>query len=266
MEFNRLKPYLEEQYERYHRPEYLRLDPLICLQGFRSPADLEIAGLIAAVLAYGRAEIIIRNVNKIFDRTGFDLAEFSKATSLRDKQRLFGDFKHRFTDGNAMAALLHGAGRALAQYGSLESLFIEGLRPEAASVRDALVDFTETLRREATRIAPASVPSVKFLLPSPASGSACKRMNMYLRWMVRKCDGIDFGVWKRVPSSKLFIPVDTHVARISRTLGLTERAAADWAMAEEITGRLRIIDKEDPVRFDFSLCRAGMVDFRRRAA
>jgi uncharacterized protein (TIGR02757 family) len=108
--------------------------------------------------------------------------------------------------------------------------------------------------------------ALDYLLPSPESGSACKRLNMYLRWMVRKNDGIDRGTWTGVPASMLIMPVDTHVARIAGSLGLTKRKSADWAMAEEITSRLRECDPDDPVRFDFSLCRTGMVDFRRKAA
>jgi uncharacterized protein (TIGR02757 family) len=266
MGFLKLKPFLDNQFDKYHRPEFLRLDPLVCLQGFSSRGDLEVAGLIAAVLAYGRAEIIIRNVSRIFERTGRDLVTFSAETSLAHKRRLFQGFKHRFTDGDTIAALLQGVGEILQTNGSLESLFAQGLKPEDITIRGALAHFTEKIRRQATRSSPGNKRSVQFLLSSPESGSACKRMNMYLRWMVRKNDGVDLGVWKSIPASKLVMPVDTHVARISRSLGLTRRATADWAMAEEITSRLRTFDKEDPIRYDFSLCRAGMIDFRRRAA
>jgi uncharacterized protein (TIGR02757 family) len=106
--------------------------------------------------------------------------------------------------------------------------------------------------------------SYEYLLPSPANGSACKRINMYFRWMVRPGDGIDRGVWKSVSPAALIVPVDVHVARIGRAWGMTRRATPDWRMAEEITASLREVDPSDPVRFDFALCRYGMVGAERK--
>lgn len=265
MSSNNYKQFLERQYRLYHRPEYLRLDPLTCLSGFCSKNDLEIAGLVASALAYGRAEIIIRNVSKVFEITGLNIAKFSPQTSLSRKFMLFKSFKHRFTDGHDIAVLLEALGTLQNEYGSLESLFMEGFRAGDTTIKNALAHFTKKIRCLAARTAGDRKKSIDYLLPSPLSGSACKRLNMYLRWMVRPHDGIDLGVWKNIPSAKLVIPVDTHVARISRSLGLTNRGSADWKMAEEITAKLRAIDPNDPVRFDFSLCRSGMVDFRRNA-
>ena len=104
--------------------------------------------------------------------------------------------------------------------------------------------------------------SFNYLFPDPEGGSACKRMNMYFRWMIRKNDGIDFGMWKHIPSSILVMPVDVHVARIARMFGLTLRKNPDWKMAEEITKTLKKLDPDDPVKYDFSLCRYGMDQFR----
>jgi uncharacterized protein (TIGR02757 family) len=261
-----LKTYLEDQYRAFHRPEYLRMDPLVCLAPFARSEDIEIAALVAAALAYGRAETIIRNVTEIFSRTGRSIADFAAGTTLAEKTRCFEGFKHRFTGGGAIAALLHSIGKVRLAGGSLETLFAEGFREADPTIRRGLEHFTGTLRRLAEETASSSQAGVGYLLASPADGSACKRLNMYLRWMIRKNDGIDFGIWKTIPASRLIMPVDTHVARISRRLGLTKRATVDWRMAEEITGVLRMCDGADPVRYDFSLCRAGMVDFRREAA
>jgi uncharacterized protein (TIGR02757 family) len=257
--------FLENQYARYHSPAYLRLDPLGCLKEFASIGDLEIAGLAAAVLAYGRVEIIIRSVSEIFRRTGRSIARFSADTSLAHKQRVFRCFRHRFNDGNDLALLLHAVGTIVNDYGSLEQLFIEG-GPWHDTIKKPLEQFTKKIRQRAIRLDPSSQKSFAYLLPSPESGSACKRLNMYLRWMVRPADGIDLGVWRNISPSKLVIPVDTHVARIAHTTGLTKRRTVDWLMAEEITERLRKFDPEDPVRYDFSLCRTGMAEFRRKAA
>jgi uncharacterized protein (TIGR02757 family) len=266
MNHTALKNYLEVQYRAFHRPEYLRMDPLVCLASFERAEDIEIAALVAAVLSYGRAETIIRNVTEIFGRTGRSIAAFAAGTTLAEKTRCFSGFRHRFTGGDDIAALLHGIGNVRLAGGSLEMLFAEGFRETDTTIRHGLEHFTAALRRIAGTSAPSCDAGVGYLLASPADGSACKRLNMYLRWMIRKNDGIDLGVWKTIPASCLIMPVDTHVARISRRLGLTKRASVDWRMAEEITGLLRACDGADPVRYDFSLCRAGMVDFRREAA
>jgi len=260
-----LKTYLEDQYRAYHLPEYLWIDPLVCLSMFNGAQDVEIAALVAATLAYGRAETIIQKVTELFRRTGSSIAAFAVETSLADKLRLLGDFKHRFTDGCDIAVLLHSIGKIRSENDSLESLFAAGFNADDPTIKGGLEHFTRTIRQAAHYLAPLRDKSIGFLLSFPSSGSACKRLNMYLRWMVRKRDGIDLGIWKKIPSSALVMPVDTHVARISRELGLTERNSADWRMAEEITVSLRTCDAADPIRYDFSLCRAGMMHFRRDA-
>jgi uncharacterized protein (TIGR02757 family) len=267
MRKSELRSFLENQYARYHRPEFLCMDPLVCLQRFTVPRDIEIAGLVASGLSYGRVETIIKSVNTIFDSTGDSIADFSANTTLAQKMRVFKNFRHRFNDGGDIAHLLHGAGSVCKAHGSLEALFSGGISAGDRSVKDALSLFVNSLK---TAVFPRpdrhAAKGLDYLLPSPASGSACKRLNMYLRWMVRKNDGIDRGVWTGVPASLLVMPLDTHVARIAGSLGLTKRKCVDWTMAEEITARLRECDPGDPVRFDFSLCRTGMVDFRRKAA
>lgn len=266
MKTTALKAFLENQYLRYHRAEYLQIDPLICLDPFNAAGDTEIAALVASVLAYGRAEIIIRNVRELFRITGLSLREFAVNTSLDEKRDRFRGFKHRFNDGTDMAILLHSVGAMCRKYGSLELLFSAGSTSHDPTVKIGLENFTRTVKQHAFRLMPQRAKSVGYLLPSPSSGSACKRLNMYLRWMVRKNDGIDLGIWKKIDPARLIIPVDTHVARLARELGLTARGSADWRMAEEITAGLRKCDAADPIRYDFSLCRSGMVDFRRRAA
>ena len=246
-----LKKFLETQYRSYHRPEYLRLDPLICMGRFKDPRDIEIAGLVAAALAYGRAEIIIRNVQRIFEVTGPHPAVFAREVTLSRKTELLRDFRHRFNDGLDIALLLHSAGSLCKRHGSLESLFASGLAANADTIKDALDNFTTTIRLEALQLAPERKKSFNYLLPSPASGSACKRGNMFLRWMVRRPDGIDLGAWKRISPSRLVMPLDTHVARIARSLGLSRRRTADWRMAEEVTAKLRRLDPDDPAPLRF---------------
>lgn len=249
-------------YRQYHRSEYLGMDPLVCVRRHREPADIEVAGLVASSLAYGRVEQIIRSIEKVFHTMGPSVRSFCVDTPLAEKRRRLAGFKHRFNDGDDIAALLDAAGNVIERHGSLEAMFGKCLSAHKG-YREALAAFCEELRTEATRAPKKPGPSFGYLLPCPSRGSACKRLNMYMRWMVRENDGIDLEVWRNVSPSMLIMPVDTHVARTARRLGLTSRRTPDWRMAEEITECLRAVDRDDPVRFDFSLCRYGMALHRR---
>jgi uncharacterized protein (TIGR02757 family) len=257
-----LKSTLDSIYAAYHHPRYLRLDPLEYVHGFKGKENREIAGLLCSSLAYGRVEQIRKSITKVLAITGEDLFRFSVDVPFRDKVRLFSSVKHRFNNGTDIAILLECSARAIQREGSLEALFVKGFRESDDTIKDALDNFVVSLRSTAKECIKKSSCAFDFLLPRPGSGSACKRLNMFLRWMVRPDDGIDLGMWKCVTASKLIMPVDTHVAAVSRSIGLTNRKSVDWNMAEEITLKIRMIYPHDPVRCDFSLCRAGMIDFR----
>jgi uncharacterized protein (TIGR02757 family) len=259
------KDKIESIYRQYHHPRYLGLDPLVCVRRFDDRESREVVGLFSAALAYGRVEVIVRNINTLIDVMGGDPVSFVKGTSYAEKRKAFVKFKHRFNDGADVAALLEAVNMATRRYGSLGGCFSDCLTRCGGQFRAALTLFTDELKgvlkqNAATRN--ALRPSFEYLIPSPSRGSACKRMALYLRWMARKDDGIDLGGWDGVPTSILIVPVDTHVAQIAKGYGLTSRTSADWKMAEEITAALRKFDPEDPVRFDFSLCHAGMVNYR----
>lgn len=260
-----LKNVLETTYRLYHKPEFMRIDPLQCVHKFTDHRDIEIAGLIAAVLAYGRAEIIIRNVTLLFERISRQPYKFTLDTTFKEKQAALEGFKHRFNNGQDMALLFECIGEWIRQYGSIEKGFTSYKPQDESSLKERLEAFTGELKKIGKSIAKKVPPSFTYLLPSPSSGSACKRLNMFLRWMVRKADQIDFGIWKTVSPSILIIPVDTHVAKLGRQMMFTKRNSADWRMAEEITAGLRSYDSKDPVRYDFSLCRVGMLNFRKEA-
>jgi uncharacterized protein (TIGR02757 family) len=134
--------------------------------------------------------------------------------------------------------------------------------PTASDIGPALEKFVQMILDTKVAIPSTSsqAPSnFKFLLPLPSRGSACKRLNLFLRWMVRPDDGIDFGIWKKISPSQLIIPLDTHVARIARRIGLTRRTSADWKTALEVTHALRQLDSADPVKYDFAICKLGML-------
>ena len=258
----RLKNIFDGIYAQYHHPRYLGLDPLICVRQFNDRNSREAAGLLAASLAYGRVEIIVRNINHIINIMNGDPIGFINNTSYKQKLKLLNKFKHRFNDGQDIAALLESIKIIIKKHGSLENCFCRCMDDNDNQFKNALTSFTGIIKNKGRAFC-GERASFEYLIPSPDKGSACKRIAMYLRWMIREDDGIDLGVWKTVSPSCLIIPVDTHVAKIARGYGLTNRKSADWKMAEEITARLREFDPDDPVRYDFSMCHSGMVDFRK---
>ncbi|MCX7726624.1 MAG: TIGR02757 family protein [Chitinispirillaceae bacterium] len=232
------------------------------LSKIKETQDIEIAGIIAALISYGRVEIIIKNINDIFTRMEHRLYDFVTRSDYTTKKKLLRGFKHRFNDDEDMAFFLHFIGNIINQYGSIERFFNINFK-EKMSIKGAIANFSNKFREMFVEFFGEEKKSSLFLIPSPERGCACKRINMYLRWMVRKNDGIDLGVWQSIPLNALIIPLDVHIVNISRELKITQRKSADWQMAEEVTAFLREIDPEDPVKFDFSLCHYGKLTFRK---
>lgn len=225
-------------------------DPLEFLYRYDEVRDREVVGLVASTLAYGRVNQILSSVEKALGVLGPEPARFVTDTSDKEVRRLFKGFKHRFTTGSDMAALLVGAGRAVQVHGSLNTCFEAGLDPRDETVVPAMERF-------ATEVMGLAGCQCDFTLPSTAGGSACKRLNLYLRWMVRR-DEVDPGGWDGISPSMLVIPLDTHMFRTGLALGMTRRKTADLKTALEITEGFRRIAPEDPVRYDFCLTRLGI--------
>lgn len=238
-------------YETYNRREFVHPDPLEFLYDYDDVLDREIVGLVASSLAYGHVLQILKSVRRVLDRMESP-RRFLENSSRASLTGTFGDFKHRFTTGAELAALLYAVKRVAQQHGSLGSCFSKGLEESHETIIPALSGFVAELAGE-FETKPRS------LLPSPQAGSACKRLNLFLRWMVRK-DAVDPGGWDKVPASKLIMPLDVHVHRISLKLGLTTRKQADLRAACEITDAFRRIEPQDPVRYDFCLSRLGIRD------
>ena len=239
---------LEYQYRTFHRRRYVRPDPLQCLYDYADPADQEVVGLVAATLAYGRVKQILRSVGAVLERIGPQPARFVNDATPDRLARALAGFKHRFTTGDEMAALLAGAGRVRRRSGSLGACLARAVRPGDETVLGALAALAGELRgsRQASS-----------LLSDVAKGSACKRLHLLLRWMVRR-DEVDPGPWRSVPPGLLVVPLDTHLHAIARALGLTARRAADARTALEVTRAFRAVAPDDPVRYDFSLTRLGI--------
>jgi uncharacterized protein (TIGR02757 family) len=240
--------------------ERMAFDPVELPHRYSHPRDIEVAALLSASLAYGRADLFKPKVEGLLASMGASPAAFALGLTPRKAGELLGGFVYRFNVGTDIAVLLMGAGKILRQRGSLEALFLEQLNAHR-SLHDALSGFTGALRSvpmRALRRELGPERGLDHLLPFPLGPGAAKRLNLFLRWMVRGPDEVDFGIWRNVAPSKLLVPVDTHVGRIARYLGLTRRKDLSWKTAEEITASLRRIDSADPVRYDFALCHHGM--------
>ncbi|MCP3060907.1 TIGR02757 family protein [Myxococcus sp. K38C18041901] len=235
-------------------------DPVEFPHRYQDARDIEVAALLAACLAYGRADLFRPKVDSLLKRMGPSPAAFVRTLDIAGAKALLTGFVYRFNVGTDLAVLLLGMGQALREHGSLEALFVRGLEAEG-SLHGGLSAFTTALRRipmEPLRKAMGPERGLHHLLPSPLGPGAAKRLNLFLRWMVRGPDTVDFGLWKRVPASALLIPLDTHIGRIAGHLGLTRRTDLTWRTAEEVTASLRALDAADPVRYDFALCHYGM--------
>ena len=257
-----LKTLLDTLYENRSRL-HLENDPLSRCRRFASPEDREVAALIASSFAYGSVRIILRTLDVIFGEMEPSPRRFVERFDPREGIRRFAGFRHRFNDSRDLCALFLALRRMLEDAGSIEAFFARGHDPAAADVTDSLTLFSSSVLRldYSPAFGKRGIPGdsyFPFFFPSPSSGSACKRLCMFLRWVVRPDDGIDLGLWRNVTPSQLVVPVDLHIRRIARSIGLTRRNQADWKMAREITARLRELDPDDPVKYDFSLCHLGI--------
>lgn len=241
---------LEGLYDRYNRREFVHPDPLEFLYDYDELADREIVALIASSLAYGKVAQIIKSVAAVLERMGPAPAVFLRASSPRSLEMKLSGFKHRMTTGQDLARVLTGAKTVIERYGSLNTCFTSKMNAGHETVIPALSSFVAEVSDE-------SGGSCEFHLPSPDGGSACKRLNLFLRWLIRK-DEVDPGGWKGVPPSRLVVPLDTHMHKICYKYGMTKRKQADLGTALEITARFREIAPDDPVRYDFALTRLGI--------
>jgi len=243
---------LEGLYRRLNRRRYVHPDPLEFLYGYDCPRDREVVALLASSLAYGRVAQILKSVSAVLAKLGTRPARYLARAEPSRLRRAMRGFRHRFATGEHVSALLVGAGRLLGRHGSLEGCFRLGLGDEDETVLPALQAF-------AARLAGAAGAPCGHLLADPARGSACKRLNLMLRWLVRR-DRVDPGGWEAISAARLIVPLDTHMHRISLALGATARKSADARAAAEVTRAFRGICPDDPVRYDFALTRLGIRD------
>ncbi len=247
-------------------PDRIAPDPLEFPRAYADPADREIAAFVAAGLAFGNVKAIKASVAGALRRMGPSPAAFVRGFDPTRDAAAFDGFYHRWLRGESLAALCLVLRRLIDTHGALEDAFLAGDDPRSETVKPGLAAFSAAalavdprpIHAGAHRIPPGA--GLRSFFPSPADGSACKRLNLFLRWVVRPDDGIDLGLWRRVSPGRLVIPLDRHVGRIAGYIGLTTRRSDNWLKAVEITARLRCLDPADPVRYDFAICRLGILD------
>jgi uncharacterized protein (TIGR02757 family) len=239
---------IEQAYISYHKPEYIYPDPLFFVRKFACIRVREVGGLIIALLAMGNVTAMLKALEDLLSRLTFLCRPATTWESSEIRHALSG-FAYRFFKGNDLFFLIDAIRRTLLDYGSLESAFLSCLKPGCTDIIEAVDRFTDILYKNADG-------DLTFLVPTPAKKSACKRLFLYLRWMVRR-DDIDPGGWDIDPAL-LLVPVDTHMLQTARVLGFTKRKQADLRTALEITEAFRGFCPEDPVRYDFSLTRFGI--------
>jgi len=244
------KPLLERLYGLYNSRKWVHPDPLEFLYNYSELRDVEIVGLIASSLAYGRVAQILKSVSSVLEKMGTSPYDFLLSATPSSLGRIYSDFKHRFTTGDELARMLIGARSVIKRYGSLYDCFLSGYSDQDDTVLNGLSFLVTELGKK-------SKGQKNTLLALPEKGSACKRWNLYLRWMVRK-DRVDPGGWARICPSRLIIPLDTHMHRICLLMGLTKQKNRGMRMALEITDSFKKIEPKDPVRYDFALTRLGI--------
>jgi len=246
-----LKVLLDNLYLKY-RSKHSSKDPVWRLHDFCEAKDIEIIGLITSCYSYGQVDQINLFVNKLLKNINSGVHEFtSNYSEQKDKKYLKGLY-YRFNTEEDLSLLLINIRNAVKEFGSLLELFFHKYNESDDNILKGLTFFSAKLN-ETT----ANNSNYKYLIPLAENGSTCKRLNLYLRWMVRK-DEIDLGIWSKVNSAKLIMPVDTHIYRISRKLKLVKRRSCDMKYALELTEKLKQFDPSDPVKYDFALCHFGI--------
>ncbi|GAB5418561.1 MAG: TIGR02757 family protein [Crocinitomicaceae bacterium] len=246
MKRSELKEYLDAKFEQYNNQDFIPTDPIQLVHRFDRKEDIEIVGLLVATIAWGKREMIIRSGEKMLSIMGDSPFEFVTNYTAN----ALPDFVHRTFNANDLDFFFRGLQSIYQRMGSLENAFhsnadFPGVKGRIVSFRNEMLKVEHEKRSEKH-------------LSDPSRGSAAKRLNMYLRWMVRNDNsGVDFGIWESIPSSELMIPLDVHTARVARDLKLLKRKQNDWKALEEIMGVFRKFDQNDPAKYDFSLFGIG---------
>ncbi|NLR89615.1 TIGR02757 family protein [Flammeovirga agarivorans] len=251
-----MKELLDQSFKKYNQPNFIQDDPICIPHSFSKKQDIEIMGFWAAVLAWGQRKTIInkcRELVELMDHAPYDFIMNHEESDLEK----FLSFKHRTFNDIDTLYFLSFFKRHYSNYESLEDAFLLGYTPSDENVENALIQFHNYFFDDED-----APQRTRKHIATPQRNSACKRINMFLRWMVRKDDkGVDFGIWDTIQPSQLICPLDVHVERVSRKLKLLERKQSDWKSAVELTKHLKQFDAQDPVKYDFALFGLGLEKF-----
>jgi len=250
------KEYLDSLVKKYETPDFIKDDPIQFPHKFKKQQDIEISGLIASSFAYGSRKKIIETVDNIHQIMDYNPYEYVQNFDLDRDAQDFKGFIYRYNNERDIILLIYILSQVLKEYESLEKAFLANYNPNEKYLKESLSDFVRLLRSYLP-CDEKTCRGIFHLLPSPELGSACKRLNLFLKWMIRK-PPVDLNIWKNIPADKLLIPLDTHVARLSRKWKLTARKQNDWKTAEEITDKLKEFCPEDPAKYDFAIFGSGV--------
>jgi uncharacterized protein (TIGR02757 family) len=250
--YKKLSDFFDEKVAFYNQPDFIKSDPISIPHLFTKKQDIEIAALFAAVFAWGNRTTIINKTKELLQLMEMAPHEFILGLN-NNPVKHFSGFKHRTFKDDDLFFFLEFLHNHYSKHESLETAFSQWILPTDTTIQNGLIGFkkyfftNEHLRRTEKHIS------------SPLNNSTCKRLNMFLRWMVRKDNtGVDFGLWKNIKPSQLIIPIDVHVARIAKQYGILNRQKIDWQAALELTGYLKLLDAKDPVKYDFALFGLGV--------
>ncbi|MEM6767316.1 MAG: TIGR02757 family protein [Bacteroidota bacterium] len=254
MDHTELRDLLDLKYNQFNQPAFIEDDPVSIPHLFSKKEDIEISAFLSAIIAWGRRMMIMQNARKLVEMMDMSPHDFVLNASSQDMEPL-KTFVHRTLNGEDCLAMVLALRKVYKEDGGLEGIFSR-MRKEDSTVYEGIE------QARAALLASDGFPARTHKhVASPARGSAAKRINMFLRWMVRKDGrGVDFGIWKHIAPHQLICPLDVHTGNVARKLGLLERKQNDWKAALELTRKLKVFSAEDPVKYDFSLFGLGVYD------
>jgi uncharacterized protein (TIGR02757 family) len=255
MDHRHLQDFLDRKVEEYNQASFIENDPICVPHEFSKKQDIEIAGFFAAIFAWGNRKTIIQKARELMQLMDHSPYEFIRHHRIRDLKRLT-EFKHRTFNATDLLYFIEFLKFHYTDNDSLESAFSKWMNAGDPTIENALDGFYSyffSLENNPAR--------THKHIAAPQKNSGCKRLNMFLRWMIRKDNkSVDFGIWKLISQTQLICPIDLHVARVAKRFGLVTRNQTDWQAALELTGHLRKLDKSDPVKYDFALFGLGVVE------
>jgi uncharacterized protein (TIGR02757 family) len=253
IDFNSIKELLDEKYYKYNSPEFIETDPVSIPHSFSNRENIEISAFLSATIAWGHRTSIIKNAFRLMKLMDNDPYNFILNSQNKDYQ-VFEKFCHRTFNASDVVFFIKSLGNIYKNHGGLETVFTNHYH-QTGDIRSCLKYFREVFFEW-----PHEHRTEKHI-SNISSKAACKRLNLFLRWMVRDDElGVDFGLWKGISTSALYIPLDIHIGNVSRNLGLLQRKQNDWPAVEELTSNLRKFDPSDPVKYDFALFGLGIFE------